>query len=108
MGTEAALFPGCQPLFHHCSPSHQTSSQSSRKVKMEVTLRVKKIIKKKFSEHDHLGKSISVHPPSLLQKQERGHVWPAFHLELQLWVQLQELLSEKAHAQDKEQKRYHF
>lgn len=49
-----------------------------------------------------------MHPSSLLQKQERGHVWPAFHLELQLWVQLQELLPDNALAQDKEQKRYHF
>lgn len=75
---------------------------------MEVTLQVKKIIKRKFFEHDNLDKSISVHPPSLLQKQERERGWSAFYSELQLWVQLWDLLPGKALAYDEEQKRYHL
>lgn len=71
---------------------------------MEATHQVKKKIKSKFSEHDNLDKSISMHPLSLLQKQEGGCVWSAFHSELQLWPQLQELLPEKALAQEEEQK----
>lgn len=87
MGKEIVNFPRYQPLFHHCSPSHQSSSHSSRKAQMEVALQVKKI--KKCSECGNLNKSISVHSHSLLQKQERGRIWSTFYSQLQLWLQLQ-------------------